>query len=242
MSIIDQIDRSREMNRNAMSAAQSTDLAEISVAQARLPQSYEDAKTALANCVSIDECVDWGNKAEALASYAKQSKDDSLMRYATRIRDRAIRRAGELLLQIKPAKGKRSDLELSTGADTRFTRTEAATEAGMSKRQAVTAVRVASVPPAEFEAAVESDKPATVTKLAEMGTRHLTPAEIVGGRDPEEFNRSLHFVAAFERYAEEVGELDLDLILPGLSPSERQEVRGHIAAIDTIHDRIATRI
>lgn len=50
----------------------------ISVDRARLPQSYEAAKNALANCMSIDECQTWANKAEALASYAKQSNDDTL--------------------------------------------------------------------------------------------------------------------------------------------------------------------
>lgn len=43
----------------------------------------------------------------ALASYAKQADDDELMKMATRIRDRAIRRAGELLQQIQPSKGGR---------------------------------------------------------------------------------------------------------------------------------------
>jgi hypothetical protein len=75
--------------------------ANISAANARLPQVYEDAKTALANCVRIDECQSWADKAAALASYAKQANDEELMRQATRIRDRAIRRCGELLKQIE---------------------------------------------------------------------------------------------------------------------------------------------
>jgi hypothetical protein len=43
------------------------------------------------------------DKAAALASYAKQAGDDEMMKTAVRIRDRAIRRAGELLKQIEPA-------------------------------------------------------------------------------------------------------------------------------------------
>lgn len=66
--------------------------ANISIAHARLPRSYEAAKSALANCVSLDECMDWANKAEALASYAKQADDDTLEKTARRIRARAIRR------------------------------------------------------------------------------------------------------------------------------------------------------
>ena len=33
--------------------------ANISVAAARLPQSYEAANVALANCARLDECKDW---------------------------------------------------------------------------------------------------------------------------------------------------------------------------------------
>ena len=65
----------------------------ISPANARLPQTYESAKTALSECVALDECKSWADKAAALASYAKQANDDELMKMATRIRDRAIRRA-----------------------------------------------------------------------------------------------------------------------------------------------------
>jgi hypothetical protein len=42
-----------------------------------------------------------------------------------------------------------------------LTRTQAATDAGLSRNQKNTALRVTSIPPDEFEAAVESDKPPT---------------------------------------------------------------------------------
>lgn len=89
------------------------------------------------------------------------ANDDELMKMATRIRDRAIRRAGELLKQIEPNKGGRPS-ETGVAADTSFTRRDAAEAAGMSKRQAVTAIRVANVPAAEFEKQVESPNPPTV--------------------------------------------------------------------------------
>lgn len=75
-------------------------IAPINAATARLPQTYESAKSALSQCVALDECKSWADKAAALASYAKQANDEELMKMATRIRDRAIRRAGELLAQI----------------------------------------------------------------------------------------------------------------------------------------------
>ncbi len=46
---------------------------------ARLPSSYEAAKRALAQCDAIDECKDWADKMAALASYARQAKDEDLL-------------------------------------------------------------------------------------------------------------------------------------------------------------------
>jgi hypothetical protein len=42
---------------------------------------------------------------EALASYARQAHDDTLLKLATRIQARAMQRVGELLKEIKPNKG-----------------------------------------------------------------------------------------------------------------------------------------
>ena len=61
------------------------------------------------------------------------------------------------------------------------------------------------------------------------------------GRDPAEFNRSMHFVAEIEEYAKSIGRANLDLLLPGLTPEEAGEVSRHIANIDAVHDRIITR-
>lgn len=141
--------------------------ANISIAQAPLPATYDQAKQALAECDQVDECKDWADKAQALASYAKQARDDSLLKLATRIQARAIRRAGELLKEFD---GRGGDRSKSDGAGTSApAQRQAAADAGMSKRQQVTAVRVANVPQQEFDAAVEGDDPPTVTALAEMG-------------------------------------------------------------------------
>ena len=48
---------------------------------ARLPIIYERARYVLAECSRIDECKDWADTAEALASYAKQAKEESLNSY-----------------------------------------------------------------------------------------------------------------------------------------------------------------
>lgn len=216
--------------------------ANINISQARLPATYEQAKAALANCARIDECKDWADKAAALASYAKQADDDEMMKMAVRVRDRAIRRAGELLKQVEPKKG--ANQNISTAADTKvLTRKEAGEQAGMSKRQQVTAVRVANVPEADFERQVESRNPPTVSKLAEQGKKAAPrPAIDLKGRDPAEFNRAMHYVGEWESVARTLTGLGHDAALPILNPSEAARLRAAIASIDAITDRIITRI
>jgi hypothetical protein len=160
-------------------------------ATAKLPAVYQQATASLEKCVRIDECADWANKAQALASYARQAKDDELRKAADQIQARAVRRCGELLKEIESASGARTDLnQPRSGAGprlkpqkqrkavgTKFGRAQAARAAGMSPRQQKTALQVASIPKAEFEAAVESENPPTVTELARRGTKPSdTPA------------------------------------------------------------------
>jgi len=99
----------------------------------------------------------------ALASYAKQSHDDDLYTMAIQIKVRAIDRCGELLNEIEPAQGKRTDLQLRDG-DGPKSRKDAAQQAGLSERQKKIALRVHNVPRDQFEALVESDEPPTVTE------------------------------------------------------------------------------
>lgn len=221
-----------------------------SIPDARLPRAYEAAQTALAQCQDVDECKDWSDKAAALASYAKQAKDEGLERMAQRIRARAIRRAGELLAQIEPAKPG-PKVELSMGTHTEFTRNDAARDVGFSKHQQVQAVRIASVPKETFEREVEAAKPATLTALAQQGIKPrpapqapapARPLVDLQGRNPGEFNRALHFVGSFDEYLRALRRENIDAALPSLNPDERARLRDTINQIDAIHDRIMTRI
>jgi len=205
-----------------------------SIANASLPQSYEQAKTALAECSTMDECKDWADKAAALASYAKMSKDDSLRKMAERIQARAIRRCGELLRQIEPAHG--ANQNISEGDRTIVTRSSLAEDAGLSKHQQVQATRLANIPTDEFTKMVESDTPPTVTKLAEIGTkRQLIDLK---GRDPSHFNKALHFVGDFESYARQVIELDVDSTVAILTDTEREEVAAAVRTINRVHESV----
>lgn len=156
-----------------------------------------------------------------------------------RIRARAIRRAGEILKQLD-GKGNNQHTD---GADSMLTQTQAARQAGMSERQQVTAVRVASVPSDIFEDCVEDSEPMTVTQLAALGNRSA-PQPIVDlkGRDPKEFNRCMHFIGMLEGHLRDFNGFDLGFVFTALVESEKSEVRNLVGKLDVIHDQIVTRI
>lgn len=219
----------------------------ISASAARLPQTYEAAKAALAECSAIDECKEWADKAAALASYAKQADDDQLEKMAMRIRARAIRRAGEILKQIEPATGlHNSPTTKEAGNHPLCSRADVAREAGMSPHQQKTAIRVASIPAPDFDRQVESDAPPTLTKLASQGIQRRDPPppdpqQWLRGRDPKAFNKALHLTGDITLYAEAIGKWDL-AVLEFLDDRQRAEIRAALQKIDAIHDQIATRI
>jgi hypothetical protein len=197
---------------------------------ATLPVNYERAKEALRTCSSIDECKDWADKMAALASYAKQADDMTLHNLATRISARAIRRAGDLLKTFenegagagRPPKspvGNHSQLP-------EMTRRRAADAAGLSPHQELQAVRVANVPAEEFEAALESDTPATVTKLAEMG-KTSRPRTTTG------FIEATQALGLIHRCADFCGTYDASFIVGGVTPAERPEAVAQLQSVMT---------
>lgn len=136
--------------------------------KAKLPANYVNAKQSLAMCTRVDECRKWADKAAALASYGRQMKDEALANMAQRIRDRAVRRGGELLLKQKAGKNRHDSRGIRGGP---ANRKALATEAGLTPKQAKTMIRVANVEEEQFETLVEAANPATVAELAELGTK-----------------------------------------------------------------------
>jgi hypothetical protein len=234
--------------------------ADIRVSDARLPETYEQAKTALAQCSRIDECQEWANKAEALASYARQADDETLFRFAKRIQGRAVRRAGELLKEIN---GKGNN-QHSGGTPTKLTQREAAEQAGLFKDQQVTAVRVANVPAEQFEKAVESDEPPTVTALAEMGKQSrpapaapsspasepLPPPEATLPASaaappvtaPAGFKQATYLTGVVRDFAAFCQQNDPVLVVGGLMKPEVREVRSLVGIIDGWLDRFVVNL
>jgi N6-adenosine-specific RNA methylase IME4 len=131
---------------------------------ARLPQSYESARQALAECERVDECKDWTDKSMALAAYAKQAGDETLLNHARRIQCLSNRRMGELLINIEPKPGTRTDLPRDTNGP-RLTRKSVADKARIKDRQRKASIRIAKIPKAEFEKQVSADKAPTPAGL-----------------------------------------------------------------------------
>jgi hypothetical protein len=201
----------------------------IQIASAQLPATYEQAKIALAACERIDECWEWANKAEALASYAKMADDDTLRKLADRIQARAVSRMGELLKEFN---NERARTDLNEGA---LTQKKAADAAGISDHQRVQAVRVANVPKETFDALVESDNPPTVTALAEMGKKVRTVP-------PEGFKQATHLIGAVKRFAEFCQENEPDSVAGGVLPHEVAELQSLVGVIDAWLDRFVVNV
>jgi hypothetical protein len=193
----------------------------IDIAKARLPATYEQAKITLASCAKIDECQEWANKAEALASYARMADDDSLRTMADRIQAHAVRRMGEILRQFD-AQGRRTD-QPKEGALQKLTQTEMAESAGISEHQRKQAVRVAKLPAEKFEAAVEAPKPATVTELSEMGKKIRAA--------PESFKQATALIGAVTRFDEFCRTNSAASVAEGLLPEEIAKVRVSAARV-----------
>ena len=211
----------------------------LSTARARLPVAYQTAKTLLAQCSKIDECKDWADKAEALASYARQAKDDSLRKHADRIQARAIRRAGELLKEFDGRDGRNlPKTEGSHGFNP--TQRQAADESGMSEHQQLQAVRIANVPEKEFETAVDSENPPTVTQLAEEGKKARPKSDKpgLGGPVPEGFRQATELLGTISRFAEFCQTNPPAIIANGLLPHEITTIKQNIAIIDAWLDEL----
>lgn len=211
------------------------------VSNATLPEKYEAAKVALSECNRIDECKDWGDKAQALASYAKQADDKEMERTAQRIRARAIRRCGELLKEIEKQQG--ANQNIRDGGDPKvLTRKDAAKDAGMSERQAKQSIRVANVPQEDFDKQVDSDKPPTIMSLAEQGMAKGIPIYEQLGMTKKAFQAGMYFRGRLADMAAQTTQYDPQDVVDGSKPDEREQIRQHIEIIDQYCDQLIAKL
>ena len=209
-------------------------------ANGNLPATYEAARNALTECSRVDEVKNWADKAAALASYARQARDDSLLRLAQRIQLRAVNRCGELLKQLPSGSAANLLQHRQDGGVPSVTRTQAADDAGLSERQRKTALRVANVPRDEFEAAVESEFPPTVTELAARGTasRPAAPQPTVTSAKPAEVARAIDLLRQFAAFCGTHEPVSI-ACAPGV---DADMLRGQVSTIDRWMDRFVTNL
>lgn len=207
-------------------------IARIPVQEASLPEKYQHAKQALSECARVDECTDWADKALALSSYARQAQDETLEKLAMRIRARAIRRAGELLRMFDGRGGDRKSLETKTSGGQSSDppkQRDAAERAGLSSFQQHQATAVARIPEDEFEAAVESEDPPSVTRLAEMGRR---PG----------FKKATQALGSLREFVRFCDRNDPAETAAGVTGSEIAKAKNWVAQVDAWLDRFVVNL
>lgn len=213
-----------------------TDLPISTNAEALLPQKYEAARTAIAECERIDECKEWKDKAAAIRVYAMQVKDDSLKVMAMRIQARAERRMGDLLAQYPDGQQTGLVQHREAGTHPTVTRVQAATEAGLSDHQRKTALRVAAVPASAFEAYVESPQPPSITQLANLGKVTGNPQSPWSAVESAEAREACE---ALERFVQFCERTEPATISRAVSASEAERIQCHIGTADRWLDWLA---
>lgn len=185
------------------------------IADAPLPVNYKAACIAVSECQKVDECKSWADKAEALRSYARQIRDETLEKTAKRIRGRALRRAGELLEEFD-GRPNNAAKKQSGGAPTLISKRDAAAEAGLSKDQQNDATRIARIPQDEFDTMLESDDPPSTTEMAmhRMMTRDV----------PEGYQDATHFAGAIRALLKQVENVDPAIVAAAFGEHERQDI------------------
>jgi N6-adenosine-specific RNA methylase IME4 len=136
---------------------------------------YEAARTALEAASTVDEAKDIRDKATAIQAYARQAKDSDLEIWASEIKLRAERRAGEMLKETELSKGspgnqytgKLDRSEQSTGSTLK--------DLDITPQQSSDWQKVADVDDDEFEAvlagAAAKKKPANTAKVVQAAKK-----------------------------------------------------------------------
>lgn len=116
------------------------------VPTAFLPNNYIVACNAIKACARVDEAAEMANKAAAIATYAREAADTTLKVNAEKIKVRAERRVGELLLELYPGmeRGKWDGTYKESSAKT-----------GLAANRISIATRLTEVPESRFEKSMD---------------------------------------------------------------------------------------
>jgi len=112
----------------------------------------------------------------------------------------------------------------------------AATYAGMSKRQKDTSIRVANIDEDEFNRLVESNQPPTLTALAEKGKGYLEKEKPMG------FKEATQLLGTVKRFSEFCDKTNPVVVANALDDKEKEKVRFMVSKIDKWLDGLIINI
>jgi len=204
----------------------------LDISSATLPKSYERAKVAISECSNLDECKDWSDKAQALASYAKQAGDDELEQMSKRIRARAIRRCGELL---KLFDGRGNNQHINTNVN----KHDIGKAAGMSTRQINTSTQLSNIPESEFNRQLESNNVPTLTALSEQGKRSR---EYLSKPKPEGFADAIHFMGYLEEAFSYTQKHEPEYFIGAMDDDQKKRMKDIIEALEPWFDKFIINV
>lgn len=119
---------------------------------------YDAARYALAIAVEVDEVKDIRDKAEAMAAYARQAKDTELVQWATEIKVRAERRAGQMLAEMPKAVGTKGQFAGGHTMVPPAAEAKTLADIGITKNESSRWQKLAAVTDTQFEQAVSAAK------------------------------------------------------------------------------------
>ena len=209
---------------------------EIKSREVAIPVTYQKAIVAIQECNKIDEAKEWTDKMSALALYYKQSRDETLIKYAKRIQYRAKRRMGELLKQYD-GRGLNTEGNQYTGQigkrilehPSPNSVNSVASSIGLSSNQTKEAVRFANVPKDKFEEIIESDNIPTKSEIAELGTKKR---EI----KVDKSYKAVGFVSDFRQFIKSCNEDDPIFLLSVMDDKQKQKTLATIKELENWFD------
>lgn len=205
----------------------------LDIKSAPLPVVYEKAMAAISECVDLDECKEWSNKAQALASYARQAADDKLEQMCKRIRARAIRRCG-VLLKMFDGKGNNQHKE---GTHPKRTKSDAGKEAGLSDWQIKQANNLANIPEDDFDKLVEQGNVPTIPELSDQAKKQAAVnREHLSKPKPEGFAEAIHFRGALAEVLQYTKDYSHEFLLNGMDDDNKTKCVSMMETVKTWFD------
>jgi len=177
---------------------------------ATYPLLYQQARSAIQQCASVDECKGWEDKMAAIQTYARQVKDSSLFDAAAKIKARAQRRLGELLDENYPEK-RHVDIARATG---------------LTQPRVRDSILVAAVPEEKFEAALETSPVPTSRKIHNqhhMDELRADPAYVKELREEESATDDDHAYRAISNRIE---------VMMEFKPADMARIIGENSAVE----------